>query len=135
MYRVRPLGAAVGRWKSILDGGYSGPSSHIFLDMNLCLRSTCLRLSPFASPSSSPSSFFLPPPPRVSPLHTIQHTHTPSCSRPPSPCLRSLLTARVFAPSRHLHSLPPVPLQKPRLFSFFGILIPFSPVERTITVA
>lgn len=44
------LGAAAaavsGWWKSILDGGYSGASSHISLDMNLRLRSTC-RSSPF----------------------------------------------------------------------------------------
>lgn len=38
--------AVSGWWKSILDGGYSGASSHISLDMNLRLRSTC-RSSPF----------------------------------------------------------------------------------------
>lgn len=40
-------GTVVSGWcKSILDGGYSGASSHISLDMNLRLRSTC-RSSPF----------------------------------------------------------------------------------------
>lgn len=38
--------AVSGWWKSILDRGYSGASSHISLDMNLRLRSTC-RSSPF----------------------------------------------------------------------------------------
>lgn len=70
------LGAAAaavsGWWKSILDGGYSGASSHISLDMNLRLRSTC-RSSPFgfsflvsfvllpATSTVSAGNTFLPP--------------------------------------------------------------------------
>lgn len=124
-----PPGAAVGGWKSILDGGYSGPSSHIFLDMNLCLRSTCLRLSLLRF-SSFLVSFVLLPATTISRVPAIHHTRAHNTiflsSRPPSPCLRSLL--RVFAPSRlHLHSPPPVPLQQPPTFLLLRYSHPLLP--------
>lgn len=110
---IRPS-AVVGGWKSILDGGYSGPSSHISLDMNLCLRSTC-RSSPFASPSSSPSSFFLPLPP------SLRHHHRQFC--PPSSQLLSALlycVLRFLATTTSTESPPGSYIYTYILFSFFG---------------
>jgi len=84
------------QWKSILDGGYSGASSHISLDMNLRLRSTC-RSSPFGF--SFLVSFVLLPATSTG----VRRQHLPASPHPSSfpfpfpsspfasfPCARSL---------------------------------------------
>lgn len=103
------LGATVvavsGWWKSILDGGYSGASSHISLDMNLRLRSTC-RSSPFgfsflvsfvllpATSTVSIGNTFLPP-------SILTRTCPP---RPTSPDSSILFRLASLPPSRFSHS-------------------------------
>lgn len=97
-----PGGRSVGGCKSILDGGYSGPSSHISLDMNLCLRSTCLPAGRLLFPSLllprllRPSSCRLP----LRHLATLLRRTTSqqrAILRPPSPsCPTTLRRSSLF---------------------------------------
>lgn len=138
-----PGGRSVGGCKSILDGGYSGPSSHISLDMNLCLRSTCLPAGRLLFPSLLLPRLLRPSSCRL-PLHALSR-HTTSQQRHPSSSLAlshhppifllslpstaarlslslSLVLSQLFP--LLAESAPPLHRGRTRLFSFFGIPIP-----------
>lgn len=97
-----PGGRSVGGCKSILDGGYSGPSSHISLDMNLCLRSTCLPAGRLLFPSLLLPRLFRPSSCRLPLRHlaTLLRRTTSqqrAILRPPSPsCPTTLRRSSLF---------------------------------------
>lgn len=150
-----PGGRSVGGCKSILDGGYSGPSSHISLDMNLCLRSTCLPAGRLLFPSLllprllRPSSCRLP----LRHLATLLRRTTSqqrAILRPPSPsCPTTLRRSSLFTAPPPLslslllsplfpllaESAPPLHRGRTRLFSFFGIPLPPLPPRGFTPVA
>lgn len=91
--------AVSGWWKSILDGGYSRASSHISLDMNLRLRSTC-RSSPFGF-SFLVSFVLLPATSTVS----TGNTFLPPSLHPFKPGLVPLVRGRLRTPLSYFVSL------------------------------
>lgn len=107
------LGAAAaavsGWWKSILDGGYSGASSHISLDMNLRLRSTC-RSSPFGF-SFLVSFVLLPATSTVVRRQYLPASLHPNPDLSPSATVSRLLylISSCFSPSSRFPPPPPPP--------------------------
>lgn len=138
-----PGGRSVGGCKSILDGGYSGPSSHISLDMNLCLRPTCLPAARQAEACLFPSllsflvSFVLLPPRHLFPRHLLLSSSlavsTSSHRRPSSfPSTRVQTRVLLLFPLRSRNATPLPTRGGGRLFSFFGIpILPSLPPART----
>lgn len=126
-----PGGRSVGGCKSILDGGYSGPSSHISLDMNLCLRSTCLPAGRLLFPSLLLPRLLRPSSCRL-PLRSFLLS-TRSCAAPPRNSAPSFVLPRLalslsLSPSLLAAiSTPPLHRGHARLFSFFGIPSPPPP--------